>query len=103
MVIYVTDYQPKRSPISTSSSSVGGGGAYFFFYYFLPPFSSAFLSAAGAALAGSLAVGADADEPPKLKKELMSCPLIALANNLVQYLGTLAPAAAIRAFNFSSV
>ena len=60
MVFYLTENQPKRSPISISSSSGGGGGgASFFFYYFLPPFSSTFFSATGAALTGSLAVEPD--------------------------------------------
>lgn len=59
MLIYLTENQPKRSPISMSSSSGGGGGASFFFYYFLPPFSSTFFSATGAALVGSLTAGPD--------------------------------------------
>ncbi len=84
--IYRTENQPKRSPISTSSSSAGGGGggASFFFYYFLPPFSSAFLSATGAVLAGSLATGPADDAPPKLKKELISFPARALAKSFGQ-------------------
>lgn len=95
----MNDYnQSKSPPIPTSSSSsFGGGGGAYFFYYFFFPFSSPFLSAAGAAVAGVAATGAldpaEGATPPKLKNEEMSFPSSALAKSLGQKLSTLTPAA----------
>ena len=81
VVIYLTENHPKRSPISTSSSSsLGGGGAAFFYSGF---FFSSFLSA-GAEVVAAGADEALAPEAPKLKKELISFPDKALANNFGQ-------------------
>lgn len=81
-IIDLTANQPKRSPISISSSSAaGGGGGATFFYSFLPPFSLVSALAAGAAAAAG---ATEAEDPPKLKKELMSLPWRAFANNLGQ-------------------
>jgi len=77
--------------ISSSSSLGGGGGASFFFSSFFSSFFSPLAAGAGAEEAAG--AGPEA-APAKLKKELMSFPLSALANSLGQYASTLTPDAA---------
>lgn len=78
--------------MSSSSSLGGGGGASFFFSSFFSSFFSPLL-AAGAGAEEAAGAGPEA-APAKLKKELMSLPLSALAKSLGQYASTLTPEAA---------
>ncbi len=78
IIEFLNNAQSNNPPIPSSYYSTGFG-AYFFFSYFL---ASTF--GASTLAAGWLAAGADEAAPPKLKKEVMSCPSTALAKSFGQ-------------------